>query len=65
MKYIIGIIFIINSEVSIEWKKIDTSCQDWWDVNLIIVEKKGYKHMQNMYLHFINKTPVMGYICKQ
>jgi hypothetical protein len=65
MKYIIGIIFIINSEVSIEWKKIDTSCQDWWDVNLIIVEKKGYKHMQNRYLHFINNKPVMGYICKQ
>jgi hypothetical protein len=65
MKYIIGIIFIINSEVSIEWKKIDTNCQDWWDANVVIIERTKYKHMHNMYLHFINKTPVMGYICKQ
>ena len=65
MKSIIGIIFIINSELPIEWKKIDTSCQDWWDANLITVQRKDYKHMQNRNLHFINNKPVMGYICKQ
>jgi hypothetical protein len=31
----------------------------------MIVERKEHKHMQNMYLHFIDRTPVMGYICKQ
>jgi hypothetical protein len=42
-----------------------TNCQDWWDANVMIVERKEYKHMQNMYLHFVDRTPVMGYICKQ
>jgi hypothetical protein len=29
----------------------------------MVVERTEYKHMQNMYLHFIDRTPVMGYIC--
>ena len=65
MKYLIGIIFIINSETHVEWRNIKTNCQDWWDANVMIVERKEYKHMHNMYLHFIDKIPVMGYICKQ
>ena len=65
MKYLIGIIFIINSETHVEWKTIHTDCQSWWDANVMVVERTEYKHMQNMYLHFINRTPVMGYICKQ
>jgi hypothetical protein len=65
MKYIIGIIFIINSETHVEWRTIKTDCQSWWDTNVVIIERTKYKHMQNMYLHFIDKTPVMGYICKQ
>jgi hypothetical protein len=31
-------------------------------LTVIIVERTEYKHMQNMYLHFIDRTPVMGYI---
>ena len=65
MKYLIGIIFIVNSEAHVEWKAINTDCQNWWDNNVIVVERKEYKHMHNMYLHFIDRTPVMGYICKQ
>ena len=65
MKYIIGIIFIINSETHVEWRTIKTDCQSWWDTNVVIIERTEYKHMQNIYLHFIDKTPVMGYICKQ
>jgi hypothetical protein len=33
MKYLIGIIFIINSETHVEWKTIHTDCQSWWDAN--------------------------------
>ena len=65
MKYLIGIIFIINSETHVEWKTIHTDCQSWWDANVMVVERTEYKHMKNMYLHFIDKIPVMGYICKQ
>ena len=65
MKYLIGIIFIINSETHVEWKTIHTDCQSWWDANVMVVKRTEYKHMQNMYLHFIDRTPVMGYICKQ
>ena len=65
VKYLIGIIFIINSETHVEWKTIHTDCQSWWDANVMVVERTEYEHMQNMYLHFIDRTPVMGYICKQ
>ena len=64
MKYLIGIIFIINSETHVEWKTIHTDCQSWWDANVMVVERTEYKHMQNMYLHFIDRTPVIGYICE-
>jgi hypothetical protein len=33
MKYLIGIIFIINSETHVEWRTIHTDCQSWWDAN--------------------------------
>jgi hypothetical protein len=46
MKYLIGIIFIINSETHVEWRTINTDCQSWWDTNVMIVERKEYKHMQ-------------------
>jgi hypothetical protein len=46
-------------------EKYKNDCQNWWDANVMIVERKEYKHMQNMYLHFVDRTPVMGYICKQ
>jgi hypothetical protein len=41
MKYLIGIIFIINSETHVEWRTINNNCQSWWDTNLVIVEKKN------------------------
>jgi subtilase family serine protease len=41
MKYIIGIIFIINSETHVEWRNIKTNCQDWWDANVMMLKEKN------------------------
>jgi len=64
MKYLIGIIFIINSETHVEWRTINTDCQNWWKENAIVVPRQNPKRMENRYVILVNHRPVMGYICR-
>jgi len=60
----IGIIFILDSgEYSLLDKPIDTSCELWWEENLVIIDRKNHQPTDNLYQHFIDGKEVIGYIC--
>ena len=39
MKFIIGIIFIVQGGYLVEERLIDEYCTDWWDKRLVIMER--------------------------
>ena len=44
-------------------KPIDSSCDDWWQENLVITEKENPGEWENLYQHTIAGEAVIGHIC--
>ena len=60
----IGIIYISGvGGFSLVSHTIDVSCDVWWKNNLKIHERLDPKQGENLYVHTINGSPVIGYIC--
>ena len=60
----IGIIYIHRSGgYSLVTKSINTSCDDWWEANVVVTERIDPKEMENLYQHLIDGKEVLGYIC--
>ena len=60
----IGIIFVNgDGSYSLIVKPIDTSCDAWWEDNLVITEREITEEFQNMYQHTIAGKDVIGHIC--
>jgi hypothetical protein len=60
----IGIIYISGvGGFSLVSHTIDVSCGIWWQNNLKIDERLNPKQGENIYIHTINGSPVIGYIC--
>jgi hypothetical protein len=60
----IGIIYISGADgYSLASHTIDVPCDVWWKNNLKIHERLDPKQGENSYIHTINGSPVIGYIC--
>jgi len=44
-------------------KPINTSCDIWWEENLVISERENPKEFENLYQHTIAGNEVIGHIC--
>ena len=64
MKFIIGIIFLVQGGYEIEERLINEYCSDWWEKKLVIIERKDPKPYQNHYIHLFENKPVLGHYCK-
>tara|TARA_Y100000004_G_scaffold43471_1_gene47586 strand:- start:195 stop:356 length:162 start_codon:yes stop_codon:yes gene_type:complete len=44
-------------------KPINTSCDIWWEENLVISERENPGESQSLYIHTIAGNEVIGHIC--
>ena len=60
----IGIIYINgDGGYTLVVKPIDSSCDDWWQENLVITKKENPGEWENLYQHTIAGEAVIGHIC--
>jgi hypothetical protein len=60
----IGIIFINGTGgYTLLNQPINTSCEAWWEDNLVIIDRIDHQPMENLYQHLIDGKEVIGYIC--
>jgi hypothetical protein len=65
MKFIIGIIFIVQGGYLVEERLIGEYCTDWWDKRLVIIERKDPQPYENHFIHLFEDKPVLGHYCKE
>ena len=60
----IGIIYINgDGSYTLVVKPINTTCDIWWEENLVITERENPKEYENLYQHTIAGEAVIGHIC--